>query len=104
MLQEFIREQVRLVKGCVEHTLGQYDNSSIALLHIDLDLYSGYKHTLETLVPYVVPGGWVVFDEHGEDNWPGATKTVDEFIAANPQWTLQTHTLSGKRYFIKSTY
>ena len=99
--QKFIDTNIVLVKGYVEETLQKYDGQPIALLHIDLDLYSGYKHVLDTLVGFVAEGGMVVFDEYGERNWPGATQAVDEFLSAY-SWTLETHPFSGKRYFIKT--
>lgn len=95
----FLREKVRLVKGFFEQSLGEYDRKPIALLHVDVDLYQSYKTVLDTLVQYVAPGGLVLFDEYGEEKWPGGTKAIDEFIAKTG-WQLEKHTWSGK-YFCR---
>lgn len=97
---EYVSRNITLIKGYVEDTLSKYDGSPIALLHIDLDLYSAYKHTLDALVPFVARGGIVLFDEYGTDAWPGATKAVDEYLADKP-WRLQKQDMAGKYYFIK---
>lgn len=76
----FVKSSVILVKGFVEKTLSQYDGSPIALLHIDLDLYEGYRVALENLFPKVIGGGLVLFDEYHDSNWPGATKAIDEYF------------------------
>jgi hypothetical protein len=96
-----VQADVKLVKGFVEDTLGQYDKSPIALLHIDLDLYSAYKVTLNELVKFVSKGGIVMFDEYGAENWPGATKAVDEYMK-DKSWKLEKHSEMGKYYFVKS--
>lgn len=98
---EFIKNNILLVKGFVEDTLPQYTGGAIALLHIDLDLYSGYKVSLEHLVDHMPSGGIVLFDEYGTKQWPGATKAVDEFIKKRGLH-LQKHPLSGKYFFVKN--
>ena len=97
----FIDDHIKLVKGYVEDTLSQYDGAPIALLHVDLDLYSAYAHILKAMVPHVSPGGLVLFDEYGEANWPGATKAVDEFLHGKP-WVLEQHPVMKKYYFVKT--
>lgn len=94
-------QRARLVKGFVEDTLDEYDGAPIALLHIDLDLYSAYKVTLERLFPHVVQGGYVLFDEYNSNEWPGAGKAIDEFFAGKP-WKIEQHPIS-KRYFLQKT-
>jgi len=96
-----IEKRTVLVPGFFENTMHKYDGTPIALLHVDADLYQSYKTVLDALVPFVVDGGIVLFDEYGTEKWPGATKAVDEFLA-NKQWTLQKHESSGKFFFIKS--
>lgn len=71
--------QATLVKGFVEDTLPGFDGT-IAFLHIDLDLYSAYKATLENLFYKVSRGGIIVFDEYSDPKFPGAKKAVDEFF------------------------
>lgn len=97
---EWISSYVKLVKGYFEATLNQYDGKSIALLHIDSDLYESYKQPLEELFSKVSPGGLVLFDEYNRPNWPGAKKAVDEFFA-NTHYRIQHDTESDKYFVIK---
>lgn len=82
-------KNIHIVEGYVEDTIpNQYHGGEIALLHIDLDLYSGYKHSLENLYCKVTSGGFIFMDEYDERyddgsltlKWPGAKKAIDEFI------------------------
>ncbi len=98
----FVRENVTLVQGFVEDTLLSYAGGPIALLHLDLDLYSAYKTSLERLVPFVSEGGLVLFDEYEEKEWPGARKAIDEFLVGKP-WKLERHPASGKYFFRKTS-
>ena len=53
-------------------------------IHIDLDLYEGYRDTLEHLYKHVVPGGVVLFDEYidaiSTEKWPGPKRAIREFL------------------------
>jgi hypothetical protein len=82
--EQTIRERIHLVKGWFDKTLPTYDGK-IALLHLDCDLYDSYKLSLETLYKKVQPGGAIMFDEYGDDRWPGATKAIDEFFRDKPE-------------------
>ena len=63
---EFVRAHVTLVKGFFTTSLVKYTGNKIALLHLDVDLYSSYSETLNTLFPRVVQDGAILFDEvHG---------------------------------------
>lgn len=98
--KDFIENNIRLIKGFFDKSLTEYDKKPIALLHIDVDLYQSYIDVLEQLFPFVSEGGIVLFDEYGEDNWPGAKKAVDEFFAKTAYKILQDKD-SGKHYVIK---
>lgn len=93
--------EVQLVKGYVEDTAKTY-KGKIALLYIDLDLYEGYKSTLEAMFDKVVPGGVIAFDEYDDPKWPGAKKAVDEFLAKQPKkYELKKARHIHKFYFVK---
>jgi hypothetical protein len=79
-----VRERVHLVKGLFGETLRTYDGS-IALLHLDCDLYQSYLTTLQTLYGKVARGGIIMFDEYADDRWPGARRAIDEFFADKPE-------------------
>jgi hypothetical protein len=82
--EHFIKEHVHLAKGWFQDTLPHYQGT-IALLHLDCDLYQSYKLALETLYDKVTPGGLILFDEYADPRWPGAKKAIDEFFADKPE-------------------
>ncbi len=51
----------------------------IALLHLDVDVYEPTAFALERLMPAMVPGGLIVFDDYGLV--AGATRAADEIAA-----------------------
>ena len=73
----FVAEHVRLVRGFFENTLPSY-TGSIALLHLDCDLYESYRTCLNLLYDRVSPGGLIMFDEYEDETFPGARIAVDE--------------------------
>ena len=75
-----VRNNVFLHKGWFNNTLPNFledRHQSIALLHIDSDLYSSANYVLEALADRIVPGTVIVFDEYF--NYPGWDQ--DEFKA-----------------------
>jgi hypothetical protein len=82
--EETIRDRVKLCNGFFNETLPSY-GGTIALLHLDCDLYESYKVALATLYARVVKGGIIMFDEYGDQRWPGAKKAIDEFFADKPE-------------------
>jgi len=88
-----------LIKGFLCDTVPSLPAKKIAFLHIDVDMYEGYRDAL-TLYDRVSPGGVIAFDEYDRPNWPGATKAIDEFLKKTRE-TLQQDKYSGKYFFIK---
>ena len=91
-------ERLHLIKGFFEETMPEYLPQSISLLHIDCDLYNGYKHVLNCCWPRMAPGGLILFDEYDDQSWPGARLAVDDFcqeqqITIQFQPTLQRYTI-----------
>jgi len=89
--KEFPKLDVHVIKGFLSETLPDFPARPIAFLHIDVDLYSGYRDALRYLFPKVARGGLVLFDEYKEfhredplygdkEKWPGCTKAVDEYF------------------------
>lgn len=77
-------------------------NEKIALLHIDLDLYEGYKYALEIFFNQIQIGGIILFDEYNNYKWPGASKAVNEFLTSKNLNTKHIKEIRGKYYLIKS--
>jgi O-methyltransferase len=95
---DWIAENVELRKGFFNETVSQHTNA-ISFLHIDADLYQSYVDALP-LYRLVSPGGVILFDDYGLDEWPGATKAVDEFVAREGL-ELQYEATMSRHYVIK---
>ena len=76
-------------------------NQKIALLHIDLDLYDGYKYALELFWDQIQSGGIIVFDEFDTVDWPGATLAVKEFLESRNLSEDLIRKLNDKHYIVK---
>jgi hypothetical protein len=81
-LGRFFDESCILVPGFFEQTImkGDLPMQQISLLHLDVDLYQSYKTCGIRLIPLVVQGGVVIYDDYKAGNWPGATKAIDEIV------------------------
>jgi hypothetical protein len=84
-----------------KNTVNPIPNVKIAFLHIDLDLYEGYKFSLEIFWDQIQDGGIILFDEYDQILWPGATQAVDEFLRNRNISISEIKTLSDKHYLIK---
>lgn len=64
-------------EGLFENTVPHHPASKrIAVLRLDGDLYESTKVCLESLMPLVSPGGWVIVDDY---NLSGCRKAVEEY-------------------------
>jgi len=76
--------KVELVAGDARATIAQYVQSHphllVSLLYLDFDLYEPTKATLEALLPRVVGGGIVAFDELNCADFPGETTALLETV------------------------
>jgi len=105
-LEKFwIASQLTLVKGFFEDSLVKYTGEKIALLHLDVDLYSSYQIALESFYSKVAIGGIIAFDEYmgtkEHYKFPGAKKAIDEFFAGH-KVNLLRDPIWGKYYLIKN--
>ena len=76
--------------------------STFAFVHIDCDLYGPMKAALEFFYPRLSPGGMLVMHDYSSGTWPGATKAVDEFLAATGEFVSLWPDKSGTAMFRKS--
>jgi len=78
-------KKIKFIKGFYEKTFEKEKNNikKISLLHIDCDLYSSTKISLETWFDKVEKNGIIVFDEYLNSaiEFPGAVKAIDEFLS-----------------------
>ena len=97
-------KKIKFIKGFYEKTFQQEkDNiTKISLLHIDCDLYSSTRISLETWFDKVEKNGIIVFDEYLNASFyfPGALKAIDEFLGVNKD-QIKICPYTKRYYFIK---
>ena len=97
-------KKIKFIKGFYDRTFQQEkDNiSKISLLHIDCDLYSSTKISLETWFDKVEKNGLIVFDEYlNSPGFPGAAKAIDEFLGEDKN-KIKMCPISNHYYLIKN--
>ena len=90
-----------LIKGDVTKTLGEYLDSNpgfrVSIANFDLDVEEPTEICLDLLWDRVVPGGIVVFDEYGINEWT-ESNAADKFLKKH---NLKLHIT---KYFAPSAY
>ncbi|MFC1560954.1 TylF/MycF/NovP-related O-methyltransferase [Candidatus Latescibacterota bacterium] len=76
---------VRFHEGDIPDTFEGLEASQIAFAHIDVDIYRSVLDCCEFIIPRLVNGGFVVFDDYGFPSCPGARKAVNEFFRDRPE-------------------
>ena len=98
-------KKIKFIKGFFERTFQQEKDNikTISLLHIDCDLYSSTKISLETWFDKVEKNGLIVFDEYLNSayQFPGALKAIDEFLGTNKS-QIKICPYTKQYYLIKS--
>ena len=110
---------IQIKKGFLRETLLEFPDRPIAFLHLDVDLYEGYRDGLKHLFLRVVPGGIVAVDEYREfhpelpdyvasdgtliEKWPGCSKAIDEHFRTRPQ-EMHYHPETGKYFIVKDRF
>ena len=67
-------------KGYIPDTFKGLEESLIAFVHIDVDVYKSILDCLVFIWPRLATGGFIVFDDYGFPTCPGARTAVDEFF------------------------
>tara|TARA_A100001015_G_C14849674_1_gene655936 strand:- start:199 stop:912 length:714 start_codon:yes stop_codon:yes gene_type:complete len=98
-------EKIKFIKGFYEKTFQQEKNNvtKISLLHLDCDLYSSTKISLETWFDKVEKNGLIVFDEYlnAANRFPGAVKAINEFFGEDKK-KIKVCPYLKRYYLIKS--
>ncbi len=82
-------DNLHIVGGFFEESLGLISDAPISLLHLDGDLYESYKSPLLKLGMRIQVGGLVILDDFlankttEGDSFPGARLAVEEFLSEN---------------------
>lgn len=74
---------IKLYEGWIPERFNEVSDQIFSFVHIDVDLYKPTLDSLEFFWPKVVDGGFVVVDDYGSSQFPGANTAVDEFLSKN---------------------
>lgn len=83
--REGLADRVTLVRGWFDHTAPRVREHTLALLHIDADLYDSVKTALHAAWDSLSPGGIAVFDDYRHPDCAGCTIAVEEFFASRDE-------------------
>lgn len=73
--------QVRFLPGWFRDTLPTAPVERLAVLRLDGDFHESTRDALVHLYGKVSPGGYVIVDDYGEDQWTECRLAVDDFRA-----------------------
>jgi hypothetical protein len=85
-LREFVAQQgmtnLQCIKGLFQETAPTVlaDLGTIVLAHIDCDIYSAVAYSYDLVKQYMVPGGYLIFDDATTSSCLGATEAVEELV------------------------
>lgn len=77
-------QRVDYHQGFIPDTFRGLEDARIAFAHIDVDIYKSVWDCCEFILPRLVPGGIMVFDDYGFPTCPGAREAVDAFFHDRP--------------------
>jgi hypothetical protein len=75
-------EQVRFLEGWFKDTLPRAPIERLAVIRLDGDYYESTMDGLVNLYDKLSPGGYLIVDDYGEDDWTYCRRAVDEFRAS----------------------
>ena len=97
--------KVELVQGdackSISHYVKEHPSLLISLLYLDFDIYAPTKAALEHLLPRVVKGGIVAFDELNCPEFPGETTALLESFDLSDIPLRRTNLDPHISYFVK---
>lgn len=91
--------RLHFIKGMVEETMPRNLPDKIAILRLDTDFYSSYKHVLTHAWDRIMPGGICILDDYGHFN--GARIATEEFLKERNLCVLMHRPDYSSRVFVK---
>jgi hypothetical protein len=73
---------VELHRGWIPACFESFVRMPVRFVHVDVDMYEPTKAALDFFWPSVVTGGCIVVDDYNHTVFEGATRAVNEFLAA----------------------
>lgn len=83
--------------GWIPTQFSKVESKRFSFVHIDVDLEEPTRQSLEFFYPRMNQGGIILFDDYGFSTCPGATETIDDFLANKEEAVIS---LSGGGGFI----
>ncbi len=74
-----------ICQGDVFDTVPAVETGPLAFVHLDLNAAAPTKHVLEHVYDRLVPGGVIVFDDYGWDDYVEQRRTIDAFLQPRPE-------------------
>ena len=65
-------------RGWIPERFSDVDNARFSFVHVDVDFYEPVRDSLDFFLPRMVSGGFVVLDDYGCADTPGARVAADE--------------------------
>lgn len=94
-------EQLVFHKGWIPTQFGNVTNRTFSFVHVDVDLEQPTRDSIEFFYERMTPGGIFLCDDYACVTCPGATITIDEFLANKIEKMLRLP--GGGGFFIKGT-
>lgn len=94
-------KNARLVKGMFPGETAAIVEGSVALLHVDVDVYESARATVEWAMPRLKPGAAMVFDDYGFYGCEGVTRLVNELRGQLPEFAF-VYNLNGHAVLVKT--
>lgn len=93
---------IKYYKGWIPERFAEVADRRFSFVHIDTDLYQPIWDCLEFFYPRVVGNGIIALDDYGCTQFPGAKKSVDDFLQTHAgQDDFFLSTTSGEAFLIK---
>ena len=92
---------VKLCKGIFpKETEALVPSNRFKLVHVDVDIFTSARDTVEWVWDKLVPGGLIIFDDYGYSATEGVTKYVDQHLS-NRSDALFIYNLCGHGIVVK---
>lgn len=75
----------QIYRGWIPDKFDQVKDFKFSFVHIDVDIYSPTKDSIEFFYPRLNAGGILICDDYGFTSCPGATKAIDDFLVDKPE-------------------
>lgn len=72
---------IKFYAGWVPDRFSEVGTTGFSFVHIDVDLYQPVKDSFNFFYPRLAGRGIMVFDDYGEQYFPGAKKAIDEVLS-----------------------